>query len=142
MEKKILMKIGCFICIKSLGKDVVQLVGMCVDEPGRLVSMHKDPKKRSLLEEFGYTEKMAWAKCEEYGLLSPGYELSKRGGCWMCPFAKVEEHRVIRKLNRQAWDRFVALEQESMLAHDKWNVFGDTLEKREAMFCEEDEIAL
>lgn len=125
--------------IKTLGSDVEQVLGLCIDEPARLESMHKDGNKRSLLEEFGYTEQAAREKCEEYGLLSPGYELSKRGGCWMCPFAKEAEHRAIRKLNRNAWEKFVSLEDEPMVAYSKWNVYGETLKKRDAKFRAEDE---
>ena len=126
--------------IKSLGTDVVQLLGMCIDEPKRLESMHKEGNKRSLLEEYNYTEEKAKELCMEYGLYSPGYELSKRGGCWMCPFAKVEEHRAIRKLNRKAWDRFVALEDEPNVAHSVWNIYGESLKKREELFRLEDEM--
>lgn len=126
--------------VRSLGKDTVQLLGLCIDEPKRLESMHKDSNKRSILEELGYTEEMAKRKCLEYGLYSPSYELSKRGGCWMCPFAKVDEHRAIRKLNREAWDRFVALEDEPNVAHSAWNIYGESLKKREELFRQEDEI--
>lgn len=126
--------------VRSLGKDTVQLLGLCIDEPKRLESMRKDSSKRSLLEELNYTEAMAKRKCLEYGLYSPSYELSKRGGCWMCPFAKVDEHRAIRKINREAWDRFVALESEPNVAHSVWNIYGETLKERENLFRQEEEI--
>lgn len=116
---------------KSIKEPYIQYVGICADEPKRLKSMHKDETKVSLLEKYGYTEQMAKEKCEEYGLLSPCYDLSKRGGCWFCPNAKCAEHRKIRELDKNTWDRFVALEKEKNLANPKWNVYGDTLEIRE-----------
>jgi len=109
-----------------------------VDEPGRLMSMRKEPNKASLLEQYGYTEDMAREKCLEYDLLSPAYEYSKRGGCWMCPFAKEAEHRAIRQLMPQAWYDFVALEEETELAVPVWNIYGGTLHEREAKFQLED----
>ena len=57
--------------------------------------------------------------------------MSKRGGCWFCPNAKLAEHKAIRKCNRKAWDRFIALENEENVAHSKWNVYGTTLKERE-----------
>ena len=116
---------------KSIKEPYIQYVGICADEPKRLISMHKDETKVSLLEKYGYTEQMAKEKCEEYGLLSPCYKSSKRGGCWFCPNSKFAEHRKIRELDKETWDRFVALEKEKNLANPKWNVYGDTLEIRE-----------
>jgi len=118
---------------KSLNEEYVQYVGICKDEPERLKSLLRDSTKCSLLEKYGYTKEMARKKCEEYGLLSPCYELSKRGGCWFCPNAKLEEHREIRNLYPQAWNQFVSLEQENNLAFDKWSVYSDSLQEREKL---------
>lgn len=118
---------------KSLEEPFAQYVGICIDESKRLESMHKDCSKISLLEKYGYTEKMARKKCEEYGLLSPCYKLSKRGGCWFCPNAKMEEHKMIRKCNKEAWNKFVALENVCNVANSKWNVYGKTLSERDTL---------
>lgn len=117
---------------KSLNSEkYVQYMGIGTNEPKRLNAMHKDFHKVSLLEKYGYTTVMAKELCEEYDLLSPVYELSRRGGCWMCPFAKLEEHREIRKLCPEAWAAFVALENETDLAYYKWSIYGETLKERE-----------
>ena len=112
---------------KNIKEPVVQYVGICTDEPKRLVSLHKSDNKVSLLEKYGYTEQMAKELCIEYGLLSPCYELSKRGGCWFCCNAKLEEHKELKQLMPDVWKEFVSLEDVPNLANYKWNVFGDTL---------------
>lgn len=122
---------------KSLGTEpYVQYVGLCIDEQERLASMHKDSTKISLLEKYQYSEQMAKALCEEYGLLSPVYKLSKRGGCWFCPHAKLEEHRYIMDNYPDIWSSFVALEDEPDLANNKWNVYGKSLKEREELIKE------
>lgn len=52
--------------------DVVQYVGIAIDEPKRLERL-RGTSKVSLLEKYGYTEQEARKKCEDYGLLSPIY---------------------------------------------------------------------
>lgn len=58
------------------------------------------------------------------GLLSPTYELSRRGGCWFCPNAKLAEHRDIRDRYPEAWEQYINLENENV-AFNKWNTFSD-----------------
>lgn len=118
-----------FLC--SLHEPVLQYVGIATDEPVRLESLHKDPSKVSLLEKYGYSEAMARKKCMEYGLYSPGYELSKRGGCWFCPYAKEAEHLSVYECCPEAWQQFVLLESEEDLANNRWNVYGPTLKERD-----------
>lgn len=113
--------------LKTMDDEIIQYVGICADEPKRLESLGRQGRKASLLEKYGYTEEMARQKCMEYGLLSPCYKYSKRGGCWFCPNAKLAEHREIRKRLPEIWGEFVALENEGNVANDKWNVYGDTL---------------
>jgi 3'-phosphoadenosine 5'-phosphosulfate sulfotransferase (PAPS reductase)/FAD synthetase len=52
--------------------DIIQYVGIAIDEPIRLQRLD-GTNKVSLLEKYGYTEAMAKAKCAEYQLLSPIY---------------------------------------------------------------------
>lgn len=112
---------------RNIGQPVTRYVGIAVDEPKRLEALHKQKDQISLLEKYGYTEEMAKQKCMEYGLLSPCYELSKRGGCWFCPNAKLKEHEEIKKLYPEVWNRFLDLELEENIAHDKFNPFGKSL---------------
>ena len=55
--------------------EIVQYVGIAIDEPKRLARLSKKGNidKVSLLQKYGYTEDMAKQKCLEYGLLSPIY---------------------------------------------------------------------
>lgn len=59
--------------------DVIEYVGIAIDEPKRLERL-RGTNKVSLLERYGYTEQMAMDKCKEYNLVSPCYSLGKRGG--------------------------------------------------------------
>lgn len=72
-------------------RGVVQYVGIAADEPRRLARMQNKGyiRKTSLLAKYGYTEVDARRKCEEYGLLSPLYRTSHRGGCWFCPNCRI-----------------------------------------------------
>lgn len=119
--------------ISSLQEPVIEYVGIAADETERLCSMHKDPQKVSLLEKHGYSESMAMRKCQAYGLVSPGYRLSKRGGCWFCPYAKEKEHLAVFEQHPDVWKQFVQLESEENLAHDRWNVYGLTLKERDSI---------
>ena len=112
---------------KSISDEIIQYVGICADEKRRLTSLRNQPGRISLLEKYGFTERMAREKCEEYGLLSPSYQFSDRGGCWFCPNAKLAEHRIIKEKYPDIWNQFVALENEDNVANYKFNVFGKTL---------------
>lgn len=109
--------------LKSLKKPYTEYIGICADEKDRLESLHKT-KNISLLEQLGYTEKMSHSLCQKYDLLSPTYGLTKRGGCWMCPWAKEAEQRAISELYPEAWAEFVALEDETNVANYKWNPYS------------------
>ena len=52
--------------------DIVQYVGIAVDEPKRLARL-EGTNKISLLAKYDYTEEMCKSKCSEYQLLSPIY---------------------------------------------------------------------
>ena len=60
---------------KQFDGEIVQYVGIAIDEPKRLARIKKQGKidKVSLLAKYEYTEDMAKQKCLEYGLLSPIY---------------------------------------------------------------------
>lgn len=124
---------------KNINEEIIQYVGIAADEQKRLESLHKQKNKISLMEKYGYTEKMAPGLCKEYDLLSPSYELTKRNGCWFCPNAKLCEHREIRNQMPEVWNQFVALENEENVANPKWNIYTkETLHEREEKFIWED----
>lgn len=66
---------------KNLSKeyDIVQYVGIAIDEPKRLMRL-EGTNKVSLLAKYGYTEKMAMDLCMDYNLVSPLYSMGYRGG--------------------------------------------------------------
>ena len=114
---------------KSIDEPITQYVGICADEKRRLESMHKDERKLSLLEKYNYTEEMARELCIKYNLLSPGYQYSKRGGCWFCPNAKMDELRQIKEIYPDIWNEFVLFESEDNVAFNRFNIFGKTLKE-------------
>lgn len=114
--------------LEQIPGNYVQYLGICADEEKRAASMYKKPYTRSLLYERGVTEQMAREMCEKYGLLSPSYELSSRGGCWFCCNAKLAELANARlELGEEIFDEFIGLEKERDLAHSRWNVFKQPL---------------
>jgi len=122
---------------KNIAEEYIQYVGIAVDEPKHLARLHKT-KNISLLEKNGLTESNAMQLCKECDLLSPTYKLSKRGGCWFCPNAKLTEHRDIRNRYPEVWKQYINLECEKV-AFDKWNTFSDkTLHDIEQILSKEE----
>ncbi len=88
--------------LKTVEGEYVQYVGIAADEPIRLKRL-EGSNRISLLERYGYTEQMAFDLCKSYGLLSPVYEFSKRGGCWFCPSASFSEIAYIKQRYPELW---------------------------------------
>lgn len=65
--------------------DIVQYVGIAIDEPIRLARLGEG--KISLLDKYGYTQQMAKDKSKEYNLLSPLYSICYRGGVFSVAIA-------------------------------------------------------
>lgn len=82
---------------------------------------------------------MAKQKCIEYGLLSPVYAFTNRGGCWFCPNARDMELRHLRKNHPKLWERLLKMEKEPNLIGDKWNTLTKTsIRDKEEQFYWED----
>lgn len=126
--------IGCKCCInrdckmppirkfyKTIKDDYKQYVGIAIDEPKRLETLHKDKRKVSLLEKYGYTEQMAKELCEKYGLLSPIYSFTKRNGCWFCPNQRNCELNWLYKNHKELFVKLVELQKTPNKASEKWN---------------------
>lgn len=101
------------------GQQITQYVGIATDEPKRLQRL--GPEKVSLLAKYGYTEEMARRKAEQYGLLSPCYNYSKRSGCWFCPNAKKEELKHLRNEHNKLWQELLRLEEMPDTIGNIWN---------------------
>lgn len=91
------------------GKELIEYVGIAADEPERLKRL--DGNKISLLAKYNYTEADAKKKCEEYGLLSPVYDISKRNGCWFCMNCRDSEFVWLMKNRPDLFNKLVELEQ-------------------------------
>ena len=87
---------------------IVEYIGIAKDEPSRLGRID-GVKKVSLLDKYHYTEAMARAKAEEYGLLSPIYKSSSRNGCWFCPNRQIKQFGLFRKAHPDLWAELVSL---------------------------------
>ncbi|MFG6330864.1 MAG: hypothetical protein K1W28_03380 [Lachnospiraceae bacterium] len=101
------------------GQEITQYVGIAIDEPKRLERLVAG--KVSLLQKYGYTEEMAKEKAAQYGLLSPCYDYSKRGGCWFCPNAKDGELRHLRNNHNDLWQELLRLEEIPDKIGNIWN---------------------
>lgn len=113
---------------------IVQYLGIEADEPKRLERL-RGTNKISLLEKYGYTEKMAFELCEKYNLLSPIYDFTKRGGCWFCPNARYFELKHLRSNHRDLWGRLLDLENEENMVGKIWNsLTGRSMKDNEEMF--------
>lgn len=125
-------------------KDVVQYIGIAVDEPKRLKRIVETEGKISLLEKYGYTEEMAKQKCIEYGLLSPIYEYTKRGGCWFCPNARDGELRHLFKTHKELWSKLLELEDVPNKVGNIWNTLTKTSihDKNNQFLLEETQMTL
>lgn len=113
--------------IKEYAKDfdVVQYVGIAIDEPIRLQRLKEG--RISLLAKYGYTEKMALDLCRRKGLLSPIYKTNTRGGCWFCPNAKIDRFISIRRNHPELWDELRELSKTPNLCSYGFK-YGKTLD--------------
>ena len=108
--------------------DVVQYVGIAIDEPKRLARLKKN--QISLLAKYGYTEKMAMSKCEEYDLVSPNYrEGELRGGCWFCYNAHIKRYVNIRNKYPDYWNAIRELYYETNTKEFKYNKTLEEVER-------------
>lgn len=111
--------------LKSQEEEIIQYIGIAVDEPKRLERL-KSTNKVSLLEKYGYTEQIAYDLCKEYGLLSPIYYFAKRGGCWFCPNARLSELRHLRINHPNLWNKLLELEEVPNTIGYCWNTLNKT----------------
>ena len=74
--------------------------------------MRNRENQTSVLEKYGYTEKMAYELCKEYGLLSPLYEMGgMRQGCFFCPNAHIKEFARLQRDYPSLWQELLDLNE-------------------------------
>ncbi len=129
---------------KKVNHKYTQYIGIAIDEQVRIERIIKTDNKTSLLQKYGYTEKMAFDLCKKYDLLSPIYDFAPRGGCWFCPNARDCELRHLRSNHRNLWDKMLELENTHNLIGNKWNSLTQTSihDKEEQFFWEDAQVTI
>lgn len=109
--------------------DIVQYVGIAIDEPNRLERL-KGTNKVSLLAKYGYSEEMAMAKCKEYNLISPCYSMNHRGGCFFCMQKPVAYFVKLRQNHPHLWTELKKLNEHpnTINGRFKYNLSLDEVE--------------
>lgn len=102
----------------SIPGDVIQYVGIAIDEPKRLARLK--PGRVSILAKYGITELMATEISTARGLYSPSYEFSKRNGCFFCPNANERQLRHLYENHRDLWEMLLELQSTPNLAYHAW----------------------
>ena len=105
----------------------MQYIGIAVDEPIRLERVVRTTNQESLLQKYGYTEKMAYELCDKYGLLSPVYERMLDELLQYRKIGTVEECRKAReKQNQKPLDFYGDSEDGKLLCpncgNDLWEL--------------------
>lgn len=88
----------------------IQYIGYAADEESRLSQLKEN--EISLLQKYGITHEGAMKLCLEYGLMSPYYQHSKRGGCFFCPNAQDDQLRHIYRNHPDLWRKILELQKE------------------------------
>lgn len=108
--------------------DIVQYVGIAIDEPKRLKRL-EGTNKVSLLAKYEYTEAMAMALCKQNDLVNPCYQTDIRGGCWFCFNANINRFISVRKHYPEYWQALKSLYYET---ESRSFVYSKTLAQVEA----------
>lgn len=125
--------------LKSFEEEFTQYIGIAIDEPVRLERAVRAANQISLLQKYGYTERMAFDLCRKYDLLSPIYDFAPRGGCWFCPNMRDCQLKYLRDNHRDLWDRLLELERTPNLIGNIWNTLTQTsIHDKEEQFMWED----
>ena len=95
--------------------NIIFYVGIAADEPKRLERLN-NKTEISLLAKYGIAEKDALELCKKNNLLSPVYEISRRNGCWFCPYVKDKELLHFLKNNEDKFDKLIDWEKEENLS--------------------------
>ena len=95
--------------------NIIFYVGIAADEPKRLKRLN-NKTEISLLAKYGIAEKDALELCKKYNLLSPVYEISRRNGCWFCPYTKDKELLHFLKNNGDKFDKLIEWGKEENLS--------------------------
>lgn len=90
--------------------EYITYIGYAADERRRLATL-KD-NQISLLAKYGVSHNEAIKLCEKYGLKSPYYDYSKRGGCFFCPNANDSQLMWLKVHHPELWNKLLSLQSE------------------------------
>lgn len=105
---------------RTLPKDTRQYIGIAADEQERLLRLD-GVQHISLLDKYGLTQADTEALCREWGLFSPAYKFSNRGGCFFCPNAKDPELAHLCQYHPALWFSMLTLQAAENKTTDHWN---------------------
>ena len=100
--------------------NVVSYIGIAADETKRLKRL-EGTSNVSLLAKYGIKEDDALRLCKERNLLSPIYEITRRNGCWFCPYARDKELIHFLQHHEEMFDKLIEWEKEDNLSYCKMN---------------------
>ena len=115
--------------------NIVQYLGIAVDEPER-IARHQKPGFKLPLVELGWDEAYCRQWCEENDLLSPIYTTATRGGCWFCHNQGVGQLRLLRKTYPDLWALLLKWDEDSPTT---FKADGHTVHDYDLRFKLEDE---
>lgn len=105
---------------KTLPKNTIQYIGIAADEQERLLRLDGITRV-SLLDKYGITQEGATKLCQEWGLYSPAYEFSSRGGCFFCHNAKDPELVHLCQHHPELWFSLLLLQATPNKVTERWN---------------------
>lgn len=115
--------------LKMREREYMQYVGIAIDEPERLERL-EGTNKISLLAKYNMTEQQAFQICDKYGLLSPIYQYTHRGGCWFCPGQNYASFAHLKTKHPELWNELWRLSKMPNKASEcfKYNKHFDELD--------------
>lgn len=119
-------KVGAIKKYLKQFSNIIQYIGIASDEQERLARLKGN--KISLLDKYHYTEQMAYELCKRYGLLSPIYEFSNRGGCWFCMNTRYKELARFKVAHTHLWNELLQLGKTPNLCSYGFK-YGKTIEE-------------
>lgn len=100
--------IDAYLAKLAKGCEVIQYIGIAVDEPGRIRDKHYP------LAEWGMTEADCLAFCKERGFDWGGlYDIFSRVSCWCCPLQSHEELRRLRTHFPELWKKLMEWDERT-----------------------------
>lgn len=108
---------------KGIKEEYTMFIGIAADEQNRLKRLKNN--ERSLLQDWGWTEKDCLDYLKEKGLENPLYRKFKRTGCWLCPKQNKKSLKIIYKDYPELWEKLLQLEKDSPVQFQPSNSIAD-----------------